>query len=608
VVRVRVLGPLEITDDAGDRLTVDELPRRVRQVLGVLAARYDRPQTKDALADAVWGDALPANHGAALEHYISVIRRRLQPGRRTSESFIMTRAGGYMFSAARADLDLAELRALLRLADSQPLGSADRLRLRQELLDLVVDLPFVEDEHADWAVGCRTEVRDAMLASRLELAESALAEDPGRALRLADDAVQLDSYVERPYQIAMRASVALGRPEEALRWYERCRRLLGDELGLDPSPQTSQLQRDILASRVPAEGAPAGRSRLSLVDGDHPASVPGPGSPTAPTTGELAAVAARYAVEAVDRTTAAAAPFFGRDTEIDLILSGSHLPVVHVVGPIGAGKSALLAELARRAPGRVGVGRGPGSAAALRLTWLYSALSSLGGDADLLGTVDRAMSEGRSLAYDELARVAALLDRPTDVVIAIDDAEGLDEGSVTELNWLRHRRGRLRVVLAYRYPSAIVGTPVATLDDGAVLRLAPLTGPELAAAGRPELFERTGGIPALVAAESGPPEVAGSVAMHVARVRTRWMPSAGWDVLRLTATLGTLRIEQVCALTGLPVAEVLEVLDQLVHAHLIVDDPSGLIRHSSTLVRDAVAGQVSGVHTRHMRRRLATSA
>ena len=73
-VRIRVLGRLAV--DGADR--ADTLPRRARQVLGVLAARHDRLQTKDALADAVWGDDLPGNHVAALEQYVSLLRRTLE--------------------------------------------------------------------------------------------------------------------------------------------------------------------------------------------------------------------------------------------------------------------------------------------------------------------------------------------------------------------------------------------------------------------------------------------------------------------------------------------------------------------------------------------------
>ncbi|HEX8627715.1 MAG TPA: BTAD domain-containing putative transcriptional regulator, partial [Catenuloplanes sp.] len=237
-VQVKVLGRLVVTDAAGTGLPADDLPRRARQVLGVLAARYDRMQSKDSLADAVWGEELPGNHVAALEHYVSVIRRRLQPGVPASASFIVTRAGGYLFDTARAGLDLADLRRLVRSLDGNPPGSPARLALYQQILDLAADLPFPEDEYADWASPPRAEVRAAALGALLGLAEAARTEDPTRALRLAQEAMELDGYVEQSYRLAMMASVALGRPDEALRWFERCREVLDRELGVAPSPET----------------------------------------------------------------------------------------------------------------------------------------------------------------------------------------------------------------------------------------------------------------------------------------------------------------------------------------------------------------------------------
>jgi DNA-binding SARP family transcriptional activator len=577
-VRVRVLGRLVVTAGDGRALTADDLPRRARQVLSVLAARYDRLQSKDALADAVWGDDLPANHGAALEHYVSSLRRRLQPGVATADSFIVTRAGGYLFATERAELDLAELRALVRLADGHPPGAPDRLALRQRVLDLAVEAPFAEDADADWAAAARTEVRDAVLAALLEVATRALAEDPERALRLAREALDLDGYLEQSYQLAMRASVALGRTDDALRWYERCRQTLDAELGLYPSSETEQLHREVLSGRSGQRPPASPQRALTLVREQR--------RPPPPAT---------------------AVPFVGRARDLDLLGGARAVSLVHVVGPLGAGKSALLAELARRAPGRVGVGSGLGSAGALRLAWLRSALVDLGVDGAALAVVDDALSGRRPLAHDDLASIAARLDRP--VVVAIDDAGRLDDDSVTELAWLRRHCPGLAVVLSYRYPSELAGRPAAALEADLVLRLAPLTPAELAAAGRPDLVEPTGGIPTLVAAASqGPEEDALAVAMHVARVRTRWMPPAAWDVLRVVATLGTLRVDQLAALTGLPLPDVLACVDQLVHAHLVVEGADGHVRHRSALVRAAVAEQVSSAHTTHLRRRLASTA
>ena len=567
-MRVRVLGRLDVAGTDGSSLPASALPRRARQVLSVLAARYDRIQSKDALADAVWGRDLPGNHVAALEHYVSVIRRRLQPTGTAATHFIVTRSGGYLFDTSRAWLDLAELHQRIRYLDDLPTGDADRLHAQQEILAMAHEPPFAEDPYADWAEPVRTEVRVATLNAMLEIAGTVVGDDPARALRLALAAIELDPFLEAAYQTGLTAATALGRPDDALRLYERCRKALDDELGVAPSAKTAELQRSVLLSRSTPAPAPAASAR----------------------------VPERASQEPPRR------PFLGRAADIELLLGDDEpLPVVHLVGPSGTGKTALLAELRRRAPHRIGVGHGPSSAGALRLSWLHSALADLGVTGAVPATVEAAMSEQRALRRDELAAVVDVLCGAEPLLLAVDDAESLDEMSVAELAWMGRHCASLRVVLTYRYPSQIRGRPIAGLGNPLVLRLGPIPAAELDR----EMAERTGGIAALVAVAERGPEVTRAVAMQVARTRTGWMGELGWEVLRLCATLGALDVDDLARLTGRPITDVLSGIDRLVHAHLLAEDADGSVRHRSSLISDAVAEQVSSASGRHLRSLLA---
>jgi hypothetical protein len=123
----------------------------------------------------------------------------------------------------------------------------------------------------------------------------------------------------------------------------------------------------------------------------------------------------------------------------------------------------------------------------------------------------------------------------------------------------------------------------------------------------PDLAERTGGIPALVAAANRPPEVAAAMAMQIARSRTQWMPPASWEVLRLSAALGPLRVGDLATLTGCPLVDVLHCVDQLIHAHLLAEAPEGHVQHRSELIRAAVAEQVSTASSTYLRQQLAAA-
>jgi hypothetical protein len=62
----------------------------------------------------------------------------------------------------------------------------------------------------------------------------------------------------------MEAHVTAGNRAEALRVYERCRRLLANELGAYPSPETEAIYRSLLEAPTPppeAAQAPTGEAR-----------------------------------------------------------------------------------------------------------------------------------------------------------------------------------------------------------------------------------------------------------------------------------------------------------------------------------------------------------
>jgi hypothetical protein len=299
--------------------------------------------------------------------------------------------------------------------------------------------------------------------------------------------------------------------------------------------------------------------------------------------------------------------FVGRITQLGMLVE-SHPPrVIHVVGPHGAGKSAFLTELARHQPGRVAIGHGGSSTGALRLSWLQTALTELGAEPDVRAVVDAAEPD-RPLGRDQLAIIGGAFDGTEPVFLCVDDAGDLDSASVAELGWLSHHVPAVRIVLTYAYPSEISGKPVAGLGTPVVLRLHPLTAEELRPLGVENVLDETGGIPALVAVLRRPREIALSVAMQIARLRTRWMPVESWEVLRLCAALGPLRAADIVQLTGRSTTDVLICIDRLVHAHLLREDPDGRVRHSSTLIREAVAEQVSGASSRHLKEQLAAAS
>src|SRR5207249_7150009 len=87
---------------------------------------------------------------------------------------------------------------------------------------------------------------------------------PREAVKWAKETVALEPFRETGYRRLMEAHVAAANPAEALRVYERCRRLFAEELGAYPSPEIESVYRRLLE-------APSGRLEAAATREEEPA-------------------------------------------------------------------------------------------------------------------------------------------------------------------------------------------------------------------------------------------------------------------------------------------------------------------------------------------------
>ena len=262
----RILGQLEVRR-AKHALRLGS-PKQ-RALLGFLILHANTPVSRDQLIDELWGDAAPATVRAALNVYLSRLRRLLEYG--DGEQPLVTEAAGYVLRVPPGQLDAHRFEALLeqgrrQLADGEvepaavTLRSALALWRGQALADLAYE-PFAQTE-----IARLEELQLAALEERFE-AELAL----GRHDALAPELEAL--IAEYPYRERLRAQLMLalyrsGRQVEALEAYRRARRTLVDELGLEPGPRLQELEQAILRQDPSLE--PAERSSASAESGADP--------------------------------------------------------------------------------------------------------------------------------------------------------------------------------------------------------------------------------------------------------------------------------------------------------------------------------------------------
>ncbi|HEX3976591.1 MAG TPA: AAA family ATPase [Solirubrobacteraceae bacterium] len=224
--------------------------------------------SREALADAVWGDARPVSWRAAQRNVVTELRRAL--GVSGLDAGVRSAGAGYVLVLPPGStVDLIRLRALA--AEAEGAVRQDDLRLARELTGReLLDAPRVilPGGQEEWVEGLRAEVEGLRQRLAFTAAQAALAlGDPAGAERLARGLVQEARLREDFHRVLISALRAAGRRAEALLAYDACRRVLADELGAMPARPTQELFLEILAEEREEHPQPTSRSGGAVAAG-----------------------------------------------------------------------------------------------------------------------------------------------------------------------------------------------------------------------------------------------------------------------------------------------------------------------------------------------------
>ncbi|MFD9125577.1 BTAD domain-containing putative transcriptional regulator [Kitasatospora sp. NPDC059571] len=254
---IGVLGPCQVTQGG-----VSVVPTAVkpRKVLALLALHPDQVVSVPALVEELWDGDPPRSVQTTLQTYVLQIRNLITAALARNpredlplgpKSVLTTQPGGYLLDTHGGLDDAAEFERLAAsghrtMAAGDCATASTRFRQALELWrgPALVDVqlgPLLEVE-----VTRLEETRMSILSQRIE-ADLRL----GRHHEILGELAGLAARY--PTQEGLHAQFILalyraGRRSGALEAYHRLRTLLGEELGLDPSPALQQLQAGMLAS------------------------------------------------------------------------------------------------------------------------------------------------------------------------------------------------------------------------------------------------------------------------------------------------------------------------------------------------------------------------
>jgi DNA-binding SARP family transcriptional activator/pimeloyl-ACP methyl ester carboxylesterase len=247
VVQVNLLGPIEIEADDGHSILLSAA--KERSLVAALALAGGATMSTDSLISALWGEQPPTAARKTLQTYVWNLRRAV------GTEHVVTEPAGYRLCISRADVDVHQFRALVRQGDAALTEgrfeeARDALRAamtlwRGELLNGVAPHTGLAAEATRLEQECLAAL-EARIAA--DLACGHLEELVGELEFL----VQQHPFRERLWGHLMVALYRSGRQADALATYQRVRKMLLDELGLEPGGELRRIETAVLRHELVA--------------------------------------------------------------------------------------------------------------------------------------------------------------------------------------------------------------------------------------------------------------------------------------------------------------------------------------------------------------------
>jgi DNA-binding SARP family transcriptional activator len=251
-IRIYLTGRISV--ESGKKLLDQEDFPASQGCLAFARLALDRHHavSRDDLAEVLWPKKLPRAYDVALSAILSKLRALLARVGLPKSEVLPSTLGCYQLvlppdtwvdveAAADALHEAETARRARKWARSYgPAHVAYQVARR----------PFMAGEESPWVDEKREKLRTIFVRSCECLADFYIWNDePGLAVEAAKEVVAREPFRETGHQLLIRGYSAAGNRAEALWAYERCRKLISEELGADPSPETQAVYRRVLRSR-----------------------------------------------------------------------------------------------------------------------------------------------------------------------------------------------------------------------------------------------------------------------------------------------------------------------------------------------------------------------
>jgi LuxR family transcriptional regulator, maltose regulon positive regulatory protein len=248
---IKMLGPVEVLREQGRKLAPDAwtLSRALR-ILCYLASRQNHRATKDSIVETFWPDSRLEDIDKNFWPTVSYIRRALNSNQEVKKNFIKYRESAYYFNSEfhylidteEFERQIAVSRERRREGDNEGFIAAARKAVEFYRGDFLVDI------YDAWVEEPRAYYQNMYFATLKELADHHhRAGEFDQSIAYCRMILNGDAYREDIHRQLMDSYARMGNRAAVREQYDNLTKLLGEELGVDPLPETAATYKRLMS-------------------------------------------------------------------------------------------------------------------------------------------------------------------------------------------------------------------------------------------------------------------------------------------------------------------------------------------------------------------------
>lgn len=229
----------------GKKTLLSEIPRKSKALFAWLALHPNQQHQREKLASILWPDSNEAQARHSLRQALASIKKSLPI---TAYTKIFQTTKDYIFfNSKEIKIDALCFDQAVKLDNEKSLQKAISL-YQGELLEGCNPHSDIFD---DWLYSFRINYSERAAIAMDRYLQILLSKNKyEQAIRVATQLVSIDPLKESAYQAFILSHTQLGNYSRAIKWYQRCKKILKDELDIEPSSKTKKLYQAVKKAKL----------------------------------------------------------------------------------------------------------------------------------------------------------------------------------------------------------------------------------------------------------------------------------------------------------------------------------------------------------------------